>query len=179
MLHALPRHGVRKVSMTDVSIEAGISRGTLYRYFPTKEDLLAALATYIADEYRMAIKRAVEAEPDLERRVGVVIDGIVQFLAARPQLERLIEAEPEFVMGIWRGNFGDLLAPIRDAIAPAFTSPETGRRRTRDLDVVAETILRLALSYQVIPGQADTVPFPRIGEALDRYVQQVATGQPG
>lgn len=161
--------------MTDVSNEAGISRGTLYRYFSTKEELLAALATYVMDEYRLAIKRAIEARPEPERRIGVVIDGIVKFLASRPQLERLVESEPEFVLSIWRGNFDDLLGPIRDAIAPAFTSPDSGRRRTRDLNTVAETILRLALSYQMVPADAGTVPFGRIADVLDGYVLQVAT----
>lgn len=35
-LSALARRGVRKLSMSDVGAEAGISRGTLYRYFRDK-----------------------------------------------------------------------------------------------------------------------------------------------
>src|SRR5260221_73441 len=36
-LAAISRYGVHKLSMVDVAAEAGISRGTLYRYFETKE----------------------------------------------------------------------------------------------------------------------------------------------
>lgn len=171
LLHALPRHGVRKVSMTDVSNEAGMSRGTVYRYFSTKEELLGALGTYVIDQYRLSLKRAIEANPDSERRIGVVIEAIAAFTESRPQLERLTESEPEFVLKFWRDNFDDLLAPIQEAIGPAFVSAQTGRRRPRDLNAVAESILRLALSYQMIPPKGESTPAARVGEVLDGYVQ--------
>ncbi|MFM8450341.1 MAG: TetR/AcrR family transcriptional regulator, partial [Haliscomenobacter sp.] len=34
------RLGVKSVSMDDVARELGISKKTLYQYFPTKEDLI-------------------------------------------------------------------------------------------------------------------------------------------
>ena len=36
-LRALARRGLRKLSMSDICEEAGISRGTLYRYFKSKD----------------------------------------------------------------------------------------------------------------------------------------------
>jgi AcrR family transcriptional regulator len=38
------------VSMDDLAQEAGVSRRTLYRYFPSRGDLLAAAASWIRDE---------------------------------------------------------------------------------------------------------------------------------
>ena len=37
--------GGKPPSMADVAAAAGVSRATLYRYFPTREQLLAALTT--------------------------------------------------------------------------------------------------------------------------------------
>ena len=34
---AIARHGLSKLGMSDVSHSAGVSRGTLYRYFPSRE----------------------------------------------------------------------------------------------------------------------------------------------
>ncbi|MFU8804751.1 MAG: TetR/AcrR family transcriptional regulator [Bradymonadaceae bacterium] len=44
------RDGVHSFSMQQVADEAGLSHRTLYRYFPTREDLLEGLVTYY-EEY--------------------------------------------------------------------------------------------------------------------------------
>src|SRR5262245_35161324 len=43
---ALARHGLAKLGMQDVSQQAAVSRGTLYRYFPNRDDLLTTLARH-------------------------------------------------------------------------------------------------------------------------------------
>ena len=49
-------------SMGDVAVAAGISRGTLYRYFPTRESLLRALEAAADEEARVRL-----AEANLDR----------------------------------------------------------------------------------------------------------------
>ena len=51
-LRLLARRGVRRLGMQEVSEAAGVSRGTLYRYFPSKDHLLAAVAGF--DEHRFS-----------------------------------------------------------------------------------------------------------------------------
>lgn len=46
----LERGDADEVSMDELAEEAGISRRTLYRYFPTRGDLLAAAGSWIRDE---------------------------------------------------------------------------------------------------------------------------------
>ncbi|HKN67216.1 MAG TPA: helix-turn-helix domain-containing protein [Gemmatimonadaceae bacterium] len=46
----LERGDADAVSMDDLAEEAGVSRRTLYRYFPTRGELLAAAASWIRDE---------------------------------------------------------------------------------------------------------------------------------
>lgn len=46
----LERGDADELSMDDLAQEAGVSRRTLYRYFPTRSDLLGAAATWIRDE---------------------------------------------------------------------------------------------------------------------------------
>lgn len=49
-------------SMADVAVAAGISRGTLYRYFPNRESLLRALEAAANEEARIRL-----AEANLDR----------------------------------------------------------------------------------------------------------------
>ena len=44
-LVCLARHGIAKTTLDDVAREAGVSRATLYRYFPGKQALLSAAVT--------------------------------------------------------------------------------------------------------------------------------------
>jgi len=42
----LSRNGKRKLSLSDVAAQAGVSRPTLYRWFASKEALLSAFSPY-------------------------------------------------------------------------------------------------------------------------------------
>ncbi len=64
------------VSMDDLAGEAGVSRRTLYRYFPTRDDLLGAAAEWIRDDV-------------LQLPVDIGEEGIVEsFRRAATRLEQ-------------------------------------------------------------------------------------------
>src|SRR3989441_12396777 len=75
--HALSEHGGR-TSMADVAAAAGVSRATLYRYYPDREALLGALASRA-----LADAAARLADAGLERApVEEAIERIVRALTA-------------------------------------------------------------------------------------------------
>jgi len=75
--HALSEHG-RGANMADVAAAAGVSRATLYRYYPDREALLDALASHA-----LADAAARLADAGLERApVDEAIERIVRALTA-------------------------------------------------------------------------------------------------
>lgn len=60
------RQGFAVTRMSDVAAEAGVSHGTVYTYFDTKEDLLAATITSLIDELQDSI-RSVDLSDPVER----------------------------------------------------------------------------------------------------------------
>ena len=77
-----------QASMNDVATAAGIARGTLYRYFPTRRALLERLSAVGIEDAaeRMKAARVDQVEPleGLERAIRVFVDaGEVFVLAAR------------------------------------------------------------------------------------------------
>ncbi len=58
------RHGFHRATMHDVAVEAGMSPGNLYRYFPSKDAIVAGLAerdrAAVAEDFS-----GIEAHPDL------------------------------------------------------------------------------------------------------------------
>src|SRR5271154_347837 len=55
--------GMAAVQIAPVAARAGIAAGTVYRYFPGKTDLVAALLTEISDREIGALRRAADVAP--------------------------------------------------------------------------------------------------------------------
>jgi len=57
-------HGFRSVTMDDLALELGVSKKTLYAYFPGKFDLLEAVLADKFSSVEAALKEATRAHPD-------------------------------------------------------------------------------------------------------------------
>src|SRR5690348_13258876 len=72
------------VAMDDLAREAGVSRRTLYRYFPTRADLLAAAAEWVRDDVlRLPVEIGDEGIAQSFRAAAARLD-------ARPALARAL-----------------------------------------------------------------------------------------
>src|ERR1700686_5937898 len=60
------KRGFHQVSMHDISTEAGISVGLIYRYFQNKEAVISAMADRHKQEIQEILKRAQQASGLLE-----------------------------------------------------------------------------------------------------------------
>ena len=65
------RHGFHQTSMQEICAEAGMSPGNLYRYFPSKESLIAGIAERDRAEVAQEFARA-----DLSRGFFAVLEGM-------------------------------------------------------------------------------------------------------
>src|SRR6185503_18888901 len=55
--------GMAAIQIAPVAARAGIAAGTVYRYFPGKTDLVAALVTSVSEREIAAVRRAANAAP--------------------------------------------------------------------------------------------------------------------
>ena len=76
--------GIHKTSVDAVVAEAGLTKPTLYQHFPSKDELVAAVAQYRSDNWRAAIEERVEAATNPMDRLLAVFDFLDDFLAGRP-----------------------------------------------------------------------------------------------
>jgi AcrR family transcriptional regulator len=148
ILEALLRHlesgDADDVSMDDLAREAGVSRRTLYRYFPTRGDLLAAAGDWIRQDV-------------LELPVDIGEEGIVEsFRRAAARLGR----HPRVARALLRTDTGralragyraDRVAAIREALAR-----EVPGLARRDLDRAAGVLTYLCSSTAWITIQDDS-----------------------
>lgn len=63
------RFGTEKTSMSDVAREAGVSRGTVYRYFHDRADLIEAVFAYETHLFHEGMRRQLDRLDSLEEQV--------------------------------------------------------------------------------------------------------------
>lgn len=63
------------IQIAQVATRAGIAAGTVYRYFPSKSDLVAELITFVTERELAAIRRAASDAPGPLSAIAVVITG--------------------------------------------------------------------------------------------------------
>ena len=118
--------GYEAVQMRDVAASAHVALGTIYRYFRSKDELLAAALV----EWARSIEREVSASPP---EGGTVADRVVDVLrrACRgmerePQLAAALVtaiSSPDPAVAIWQGDLGatllQLLAVPLEGVPPS------------------------------------------------------------
>jgi len=143
-VRAVARYGLAKLAMSDVSQSAGVSRGTLYRYFPTREALLDALAQREAERFFERVVEATQSAPAGEARLRVLLEHATREVRAHPALQRLLDSDPAEVLegirrrlpeivGAFHESFGSTLADTEPVRSGAVTSRQLVDWMTRFL----------------------------------------------
>jgi AcrR family transcriptional regulator len=152
LMVTVDRYGSRKVSVTDVCHEAGISRGTVYRYFPTREHLLEALGARSVAMLRQAVQDAVEADPAVERRIAVVVTALTVLAGDGAHFRALYRSEPTLILHHFQAHWQEIIGVVHAALAPAFSGDGAAHR----LDVAADVLARHLLSKQLVRSDHTT-----------------------
>jgi AcrR family transcriptional regulator len=148
------RWGFAKTTVEDAAREAGVSRATLYRYFPGgREELLTAV---VAWENARFFGRLYDAVKDATSLEEVMERGLVfahRALADHEVLQRVLQTEPETLLP----KLTVEAAGTQELIAQ-FLEPYLERHRLApgvDRQEAAEFLARMALSYVAAPGRWD------------------------
>ncbi|HET8927264.1 MAG TPA: helix-turn-helix domain-containing protein [Microbacterium sp.] len=89
---ALEEHGVRRTTVADIARRSGVSRQTIYRYWP---DVTALYGAVLTEEVRGAVGAGESDESPTD-----IVDGLVAAAAHvrdLPLLNRLRETDPELL----------------------------------------------------------------------------------
>ena len=135
----LGRAGPRRLSLSAVAAAAGVSRPTLYRWFPSKEALLEVFGRYEQQKYDAGIAGGDRGSRQGGARLETVLRFIVEFQQSY-SLRRLVDVEPEYVVR----EMTRVLPDHARSAAPAFPRARTGF-------TVASVVTRIALSHALIP----------------------------
>src|SRR5215468_4047023 len=86
--------GIAALQIAPVAERAGIATGTVYRYFPSKADLVAALVAALAEREIAALEAAAKAAPGPLSALAAAITTFAVRALAQPRLAVALLCEP-------------------------------------------------------------------------------------
>jgi AcrR family transcriptional regulator len=178
--------GVRRLTIGDVARRVGVSRVTVYKYFPGKDQLVEAVLLREMRRFLREVDKAVEPYETLEERL---VEGFVfalGWLRRHRLLNRLLRTDPELIVPNLTVGAGPVLAAGREFIAGfARREAEEGHLPLADdqIEGVSELLARAVLSFLLTP---DSVIGMRTQDEIrafaERYLaptlQALASGPP-
>jgi AcrR family transcriptional regulator len=152
-LHAIARQGPKKLAMSDIAHEAGVSVGTLYRYFKNKDELLRSLGDHFVTKLQAVLQDAIEDNPEPADRLQIVIDVMLRFWLENPATVQIGQLEPGFVLGYIKQVTPRLSTVLRDALEPVLGDSAAVLGGSATLDEITDLIVRMAFSHYFMPSR--------------------------
>src|SRR5262245_8283733 len=149
-LATMADHGIARLSLEDVARRAKLYRQTVYRYFPSKKDLLDATVLREEQVFIANMVAAAERHRELEPALRAAIEAAMRTGQAHALLNRLLATEPNSIVALVTTDRGPVLSAAPQAMEEILAGwlPRSAKtRQTMAVDAVA----RLLVSYVVNP----------------------------
>ena len=141
-------YGVRRANIEDVAARAGVSRSTIYRRFPTKDDLFEHVVLREAGLFFSTLDQATTGCNPQQAVIEAFALG-VRLVQDSPLYSRIAESEPE-LLGMFSRSDVFPIGQFADGIAHTLRRCGAGMAEP-DLANIADILLRIALGIIVFP----------------------------
>jgi AcrR family transcriptional regulator len=148
----IDRVGLAKTSLSDIATEAGVTRQTVYRYFPSLTDILTAVAVAEAGEFAERMERHLASFGSPEEAAVESVVYAVRTLPDEPYLGLLLQAgeTDSFTVGVTSPIAFSLGARILRNLPVDWSA--VGVTTDEDLRGLAEILMRLFISFLQYPS---------------------------
>lgn len=172
--HILEQHGLEGYTTNAIAARAGVSIGSLYQYFPTKDAVTIAL---IERESAELVRDAAEAlqGPDRRRALRELVETGIRYQLRRPQLARLLDTE--------QGRLASLMPDTAHAAAmhaalAGFLATYPGLEPARAARTAAD-LMALISALTDAAGRVETAITPALADPIEGAVLGYLNALPG
>jgi AcrR family transcriptional regulator len=154
------------ISIADVARALGVTRQTVYRYFPSTDALLVAAAVHAATDF---LDRMAEHLVGITDPAEAVAEGIATALEWLPEDKHIgLLIVPGKATAHTESVTSDVAVKFANSMLRRFDVDWAGLGFTEaDLDELAEHLLRVIQSFVIDPGRP-----PRRGDELRDYLRR-------
>jgi AcrR family transcriptional regulator len=159
----LEQRGLEAMTMEEIAAAAGVAKGTLYLYFQSKDDLIQALITLVAENILKDLEAALQApgmpSEKLRRMVSVLLEYLNRERLLFPIYAReLLRGKRESREGFWR-NYQELeerfVTLVTSLFAEGIAAGQFISANPRLLTFLIRGLVRATGYYQQAEGQAE------------------------
>jgi AcrR family transcriptional regulator len=149
-LGLIGRQGVQRLGMAQIADAAGVARGTLYRYFPSRDHVLAAAADYDEVRFRAGLDEMLDSVHTPEEKIGAFVGYAFEFIRSHPA-RPLFESEPGFVLSYLLDHLPAMRGELIGRLGYALDTVPAVKGGYLDREQIADVIVRLFVSSWIIP----------------------------
>jgi AcrR family transcriptional regulator len=142
--------GPEKLTLSAVAVEAGVSRPTVYRWFPTKGLLLAAITAYEVEQFDRGLVELAEAHADPALRLDAALRYVVAYLDETMGAQS-ISADPAFALQSLADSHEPHVESTARVLGDALDEIPAVRDGRLSRQEAAEMLLRVAYSHYLVP----------------------------
>jgi AcrR family transcriptional regulator len=150
----IARFGISKTTVEDVARASGVSRATLYRYFPGgREDLIASVISWETTRFFLRLYQEVAAAHDLEEVLIIGLSFARRAVVEHEVLQRVLDNEPELLLPhltVDATRVVDLVAAFLRPMLLSYGLREQGQPSAGE---AADFLARMILSFVMAPGR--------------------------
>lgn len=183
------RDGFERASVDDIAREAGVSKATIYAYFPDKQLLFLEVARCECHRQTTEAEASVEGEVSLRQALTIAAERIVRFLMSEfgQRMFRIVVGEGERFPGLGREfyEYGPGLIHQR-LVYHMGCYIETGDLAIDDLDLAADQFAHLCkagIHEKLIFGMAQSITPEDVHRvvhgAVDMFIARYGTAKAG
>jgi AcrR family transcriptional regulator len=149
---AIRERGPRKLTLSAVATAAGVSRPTLYRWFPTKADLLEAMRRTEREHFEAGLTQLINDEDSPARRLDAALRYLVTYIDHSASGRDGVIADPEFTLRALNEGFRPFVESMVHLLGDALLEVPAVRYGALTNVAAAELFVRLAFSHILVPA---------------------------
>lgn len=164
-LRLFVEHGVTETSIRDLAAAAGIAEGTLYRHYPSKDELVRDLfvTNYAAFGRRLA--EALAAADDLAGQIEAAVRAFCRFYDEQPDMFRFLMLTQHQALPRVARNAGNPAELLQRALADGIAARAIG---------IADAGLATSIVLGILVQSAVSIVYGRIAPPLSRHAGALA-----
>jgi AcrR family transcriptional regulator len=147
---AIAEGGPERLTLSAVASAAGVSRPTLYRWFATKADLLAAITRYEQEQFDAGLAVVIEGHRSPRRRLEAALRYLVTYLDTETS-PNSISADPAFALQSLNESLQPYSTSLARLLDDALLEVPAVQIGALSKEQAAELFLRMAFSHFLLP----------------------------
>jgi len=176
--HVFATKGYHDATVSEIARVANVGKGTVYFYYPSKEDILLAILEFHFERMMTLIEGIEQLDAEPVEAIRIVLRDAMRRLEEDPDLFRIMEQQPLLYHERVKERFERLFGDMVDRVARLLEAgTERGVLRSFDSRAVASVLLSSAISFPLyLSVCADETGHDALRRLTDEMADLIWTG---